>query len=620
MPRSWTHLLLLLPLGLLPNALWAQAGGPCPPYCVAAPPTAPVAPVVSEPVAPLIDPCRANPQSCRKDLVLPDTSREGSFRSQQAPLTVDAKLSGEVAWMEEVAPAPRTVPEIRYRLRESRALADRGQRQYLQALQEGRGRPKNSPSGYPNLPTGVLLEVEQADAGMEAQRLRLVAEKTRGDAFEALLEAKTLRSPGARAVAEVRAEAKQAESRALAARGDALEAEGSSQGPHLKSVAAARQEEAAQQKARLENSERNRAPERQAEMARAFSSVVAGAGRQEALRETLALRHELKKEALRPALKTLAADSKAADLPPCVGRLGECMPQPGMFRTRGGQRELRAVQGVKRLQSLEVGPGVLETPGSVRQGGILVPSLAFLPQIQQKRALLLGINHYQDKEIPSLESAVRDVELVAKDLKEKLGYQVKVVRDASRADIVTEMARMAGELGPEDSVAIYYAGHGYLDEDTGKGYWIPADGRADHPGKWVSNEDIARLLTLLPTKQVILVSDSCYSGSLAKEQKLSGAEVAKSPKEVLARRTVTVMSSGGEEPVSDEGKEGQSIFAWNLRQALGAINQVEPGGGLYARVRAGVTAEFPQTPQYGAALSAGHQPGGDYLFERRVYK
>jgi hypothetical protein len=36
-------------------------------------------------------------------------------------------------------------------------------------------------------------------------------------------------------------------------------------------------------------------------------------------------------------------------------------------------------------------------------------------------------------------------------------------------------------------------------------------------------------------------------------------------------------------------------------------------------VQAAVRKDFPQTPQYGAARSAGHQGNTDYLFERREF-
>lgn len=73
-------------------------------------------------------------------------------------------------------------------------------------------------------------------------------------------------------------------------------------------------------------------------------------------------------------------------------------------------------------------------------------------------------------------------------------------------------------------------------------------------------------------------------------------------------------SSGDEEPVSDEGKDGHSIFAWTLLHTLNDIKHTTPGYHIYQQVRTGVSADAAQTPQYGAVLSAGHNAGGEYLF------
>ncbi|MDP2811152.1 MAG: hypothetical protein Q8O34_13490, partial [Rhodocyclaceae bacterium] len=114
--------------------------------------------------------------------------------------------------------------------------------------------------------------------------------------------------------------------------------------------------------------------------------------------------------------------------------------------------------------------------------------------------------------------------------------------------------------------------------------------------------------------QLILVSDSCFSGSLTREQKVSAGGTAKRD-EVLRRRSVLVLSSGGDEPVSDEGKEGHSIFAWNLIKTLEAADGVTPGYEVYRQVRGRVMKDYPQEPQYGAVVSAGHAVGGEYLFD-----
>jgi hypothetical protein len=86
---------------------------------------------------------------------------------------------------------------------------------------------------------------------------------------------------------------------------------------------------------------------------------------------------------------------------------------------------------------------------------------------------------------------------------------------------------------------------------------------------------------------------------------------------VLAKRSVVVLSSGGDEPVADEGKGGHSIFAWNLMQVVGSVTNWTPGSTVFADVQKGVRKEFPQTPKYGSVTAAGHQAGGDYLFESR---
>jgi hypothetical protein len=50
------------------------------------------------------------------------------------------------------------------------------------------------------------------------------------------------------------------------------------------------------------------------------------------------------------------------------------------------------------------------------------------------------------------------------------------------------------------------------------------------------------------------------------------------------------------------------------------VKDVSLGVGVYELIAESVKAESPQTPQYGASPSSGHQRGGDYLFEIRAYR
>jgi hypothetical protein len=244
---------------------------------------------------------------------------------------------------------------------------------------------------------------------------------------------------------------------------------------------------------------------------------------------------------------------------------------------------------------------------------------AALPQIERKIALLVGVDRYDDAAIPTLANAVNDASAVGRVLEEQLGYETLVLPNPTRATLVAALNQLALTAGPRDSVVVYYAGHGELVESTRQGYWLLADSVAKQPETWLSNADINRLIAQMGASQVALVSDSCFSGSLASEERIRGPVANLDPQQVLSRKSVVVMSSGGNEPVFDDGKNGHSPFAWNLMNTLGAVSNWQPGSQVFERVRFAVARALPQRPQYSASRAAGHQPGGEYLFEQRRF-
>lgn len=77
-----------------------------------------------------------------------------------------------------------------------------------------------------------------------------------------------------------------------------------------------------------------------------------------------------------------------------------------------------------------------------------------------------------------------------------------------------------------------------------------------------------------------------------------------------ARRQLLLVSSGGEEPVSDDGFSGNSIF-W-----LGQVDKPFTANRIHRLMKKDVEMNFPQEPRLGGLLSAGHTPGGDFLFRK----
>jgi filamentous hemagglutinin family protein len=258
---------------------------------------------------------------------------------------------------------------------------------------------------------------------------------------------------------------------------------------------------------------------------------------------------------------------------------------------------------------------------------LLVPDLrqhriktAALPQIRRKLAVVIGVDRYADPSMPPLANAVRDARAMANLFENTLGYETLLLENASKSAVVSALNRLTLLLGPNDSAVIYYAGHGYLLESTHLGYWQLADSDAKVPETWLSNTDIGRLIARMSASQIALISDSCYSGSLVSDERIRAKPTTLDPAPLLASKAVVVMSSGGNEPVADEGKQGHSPFAWNLMGALKQVASWQPGGNVFERVRFAVARELPQRPQYGASSVAGHQPGSDYLFEQRQFE
>jgi hypothetical protein len=301
--------------------------------------------------------------------------------------------------------------------------------------------------------------------------------------------------------------------------------------------------------------------------------------------------------------------------PPFMGGV----PGASQSQAIANQRHLaRTLLYQEALAELQRNPRAAEVgdcaAGSIDAAPCVPPAAAAEtppPAPGRRRALLVGNNRYIDP-IPRLETPIGDVQAMAQVLRSGFGFEVTLLENAGKAEIVTALNRLARDTAPEDSALVVYAGHGYLVEETKIGYWIPSDASAKSAALWISNDDITRMLAAVRAHQVLLISDSCFSGSLAREQKFQpGANPGGAP----PARTVLVFSSGDEEPVSDEGRDGHSIFAWSLLGTLGKTSSSTAGYEIYRKVHDQVSKIYPQEPQYGALPSAGNVAGGDYRFE-----
>ena len=77
-------------------------------------------------------------------------------------------------------------------------------------------------------------------------------------------------------------------------------------------------------------------------------------------------------------------------------------------------------------------------------------------------ALVIGNSNY--KHLPKLQSSANDARRIAKLLEQKFGFEVDLLLDASRRDILVKLDDYKRNLQATDNFLLFYAGHGEIDE------------------------------------------------------------------------------------------------------------------------------------------------------------
>lgn len=233
-------------------------------------------------------------------------------------------------------------------------------------------------------------------------------------------------------------------------------------------------------------------------------------------------------------------------------------------------------------------------------------------------ALVIGINQYQ--QIDRLKTAVNDAKGVARVLKGSYGFEIRELLDAkaSRTAIMKELNELKNRLNPEDRLLIYYAGHGFNDPETETSYWLPVEADKGDPTNWINAKDITDQLKRSRARQVLIVADSCYSGTMSRavDASLAGKGTREHFLQKLMEKPSRVLiASGGNEPVADSGGKNHSIFAEVFIDAL-----QNPSDSIFTaeelltgRIKESVAGRAEQTPEYKVIRNSGHN-GGDFVF------
>lgn len=238
-------------------------------------------------------------------------------------------------------------------------------------------------------------------------------------------------------------------------------------------------------------------------------------------------------------------------------------------------------------------------------------------------ALLIGNDDYRF--LPRLHTPIADVARIEAVLRDHYGFRVRTLRNATRYQTLSALNDLRERVTSDDRLLIYYAGHGELDETNMRGHWLPVDAEPDNTANWLSNVAITDILNVIRARQVLLVADSCYSGTLTRSS-LTRLDVGLTAEEtrdwlelMASKRARVVLTSGGLAPVLDFGGGDHSVFAASFIATLHSNSEVLLGRGLYQAVAARVALaaagyDFEQIPQYAPIAGAGHE-SGDFILQ-----
>ncbi|MFD7295309.1 esterase-like activity of phytase family protein [Streptomyces sp. NPDC059897] len=156
---------------------------------------------------------------------------------------------------------------------------------------------------------------------------------------------------------------------------------------------------------------------------------------------------------------------------------------------------------------------------------------------KKSACLLIGVNDYRHDSMERLDSVQRNLEQLTEVLLDPAvgGFEsdrVTVLANPLAARQVTAAIEAAGELAAEDTLIVYYAGHGMRDGEDNRLFLTLPDTERGQPETCVDTKYVRKAISRSPAPRTVLILDCCYSAQWTRDGSMSGGE---SGGEVAAR-------------------------------------------------------------------------------------
>ena len=226
--------------------------------------------------------------------------------------------------------------------------------------------------------------------------------------------------------------------------------------------------------------------------------------------------------------------------------------------------------------------------------------------------VIIGISRYQKWN--NLQFPVSDGKRLKTILQEK--YVIDDVleiydTEVTKANLYQLFLSLQQKVKTNDSVLIYYAGHGYYDKITKNSYWIPTDGgkNINSQSNWISDSLIKDMISKISAKHILLISDSCFSGNILNINRGTNVEITIDNvffSTAYRKNSRLVITSGATEYVPDNSEFTNMLMQSLEKNKYPILDPLK----LYSEIRLGVK---KSTPLFGVLNETGHQDGGSYL-------
>ena len=232
-------------------------------------------------------------------------------------------------------------------------------------------------------------------------------------------------------------------------------------------------------------------------------------------------------------------------------------------------------------------------------------------------ALIIGIQNYSDSSINSLDHPIQDAQKLYETLTNYYTFapgNVTFLRNPDRTSIIQAFDLLAQKTTENDSVLIFYAGHGFWDERLKQGFWLPSNSMKKSRTEWLSNGTIRDYINGIKAKHTLLIADACFSGGIFKTRS-AFSEATSDIKELQKLPSRKAMTSGAMKEVPDK-----SVFIeYLVKRLVQNKDQYLSSEQLFSSFRQAVISNSRnnQVPQFGEIRETGDE-GGDFVFERKL--